>query len=170
MIPFAEAPATPWTWRRPHLWSRRYELRAGDALLASLETRSVLSSVMVGETTHGQWLLRHAGLLRGRVQVLVPGTGAELAAFRPRWFGAGDVTTAAGQSLRWHRADFWGRRWELADAGGLARITFERMPAFLSPDTAVNVSEAARDDTELEPLVLLGFYLVLLMARQSHAV
>ncbi len=169
MTPFTEAFGRRWVWKRPHLWTRHYELRADDDLLASLDARGLLGGAMSGATAGGQWDLRHTGLLRGRVEVSVAGEAPAVATFRPRWFGAGDVTTALGQALRWHRADFWGRRWELVNAGGLASVVFERAPAFLSADTQVTVSDDARADGELEPVVLLGYYLLLLMGRRSRA-
>ena len=169
MKPFSEAIGRDWAWKRPRMWRRRYELLSDGEPLAVLEARSLLGASMWGETAGGEWQVRHQGLLRGRVRIEPAGGGDALAEFHPRWFGAGDVTTRSGQSLRWHRADFWGRRWELVDTGGLARLVFERAPGFLSPETSVRVSESAARDPELEPLVLLGYYLLLLMVRQAHA-
>lgn len=159
----------PWLWTRPKLWRRRYELKAGAELLAVLESRSSFRSDTVVETATGRWRMRHEGLLRGFVRILHEGHAGDAATFRPRWFGAGDLTTQRGDVLRWHRGDFWGRRWEMMDSGGLMRIAFARAPAFFSLDTRVEIAEHARRDPELEPLVLLGFYLLLLMARQAHA-
>jgi hypothetical protein len=124
---------------------------------------------VAGETAGERWRLRHEGLLRGRVRVVHEGHAGDEALYRPRWFGAGDVTTRRGRVLRWHRADFWGRRWEMVDSGGLAWVVFTRTPAFLSLDTRVDVAEHAHQDPELAPIVLLGFYLIVLMARQVHA-
>lgn len=169
MEPFAEAFNERWVWRRPKLWSRRFELRAGERALASLETRAWFTGVMHADTASGGWTLRHEGLLRGRVLVRAHPAASDALEFRPRWFGSGDVQLANGTALRWHRADFWGRRWELVDSGGLPRVTFVRLPAFLSPDVEVRVSEAARTEPMLEPLVLLGYYLIVLMVRQNTA-
>ena len=167
--PLREALGADWLWTRPKMWRRRYELRADRALLAVLESRATLRSDTVVESATGRWRMRHEGLFRGRVRVLHEGHAGDAAVFRPRWFGAGDITTARGDVLRWHRTDFWGRRWEMVDSGGLARVTFSRAPAFFSLDVRVDVAAHARADSELEPLVMLGFYLLLIMARQSHA-
>lgn len=169
LLPFASAHDRAWLWKRPRLWRRRYELHAGDALLGVLESRSALGSAVAGETAGERWRLRHEGLLRGRVRVLHEGHAGDEALYRPGWFGAGDVTTRRGRVLRWHRADFWGRRWEMVDTGGLPWVVFTRTPAFVSLDTRVEVAEHARKDPELQPVVLLGFYLIVLMARQVHA-
>jgi hypothetical protein len=169
MKPFAEALEREWAWKRPGMWRRRFELRAGGELLAVLESRAPLGATLWGQTAGGEWQVRHMGLLRGWVRVTPAGGGDAVAEFHPRWFGAGDVTTRGGQALRWHRADFWGRRWEMVDSGGLMRLAFERGPGFLNPDTFVRLSPAARADPELEPLVLLGFYILLLMVRQAQS-
>jgi hypothetical protein len=102
------------------------------------------------------------------VRVLREGSASDVVEFRPRWFGAGDIATPNGDVLRWQRGDFWGRRWQMIDSGGLARLTFARTPSFLSLDTRVEPAEHAWDDA-LEPLVFLGYFLLLLMARQAHA-
>ena len=169
LLPFAGAHDHEWVWKRPRLWRRRFELHAGDELLAVLESRSALRSDIAGETAGARWRLRHEGLLRGLVRVVREGHGGDEALYRPRWFGAGDVTTRKGQVLRWHRADFWGRRWEMVDTGALPWVVFTRTPTFFSLDTRVDVADHARNDPELQPVVLLGFFLIVLMARQVHA-
>lgn len=169
MVPFAGAYGAAWTWKRPRLLRRSYELRAGESLLATLEMRALLRADMQGRTASHLWRLRHEGLFRGRVRVVREGARDDEAIFRPRWFGAGDITTRSGAVLRWRRGDFWGRRWVMVDTGGLPWLTFTRTPALLSLDTQVEPGEHARRDPELEPLVLLGFYLLVLMARQVHA-
>ena len=169
MKPFADSFDREWIWRRPRMWRRQYELRARGELIGRLEARSMLGGSMWGETAAGVWRVRHVGLLRGRSLVTAEGGTEPAAEFRPRWFGAGDVVTAGGQSFRWHRADFWGLHWEMVGSSGLAHLGFARSPAFLSLDTTVRVSATAQRDPELEPLVLLGYYLLLLMVRQAHA-
>jgi hypothetical protein len=167
--PLAETYGQPWLWTRPRFLRRRYELRAGSELLAVLESRSALRSDTLAETAAGRWRMRHEGLLRGLVRVVQEGQAGDAAIFRPRWFGAGEITTRRGAVLHWRRGDFWGRRWQMVDSGGLARLTFARAPAFFSLDVRVEVAEHARADVETEPLVLLGYYLLLLIARQAHA-
>lgn len=157
-----------WTWTRPRLSQRRYELSAHGELLAALESRSWFGTRMTALTAAGERLLRHEGLLRGRV-VLSSAERESLAVFHPAWFGAGAVSFASGLELAWKRVDVWGRRWEFRDANGLAQVTFTRRPAWMRSTTSVTVSDAARGRPELADLVLLGYYLLLLMQRQAHA-
>lgn len=174
MKPMRESSGREWMWTRPRVFRRRWELRpvdscGGDELLATLESRHAFGWTMTGETAECRWQLRHFGLLRGHVVLTSRGDALERALFLPGWFGAGAVRCDSGLALRWHRADVWGRRWQLVDADDSPLLTFTREASFFRSTTAVEVADAARERAELPALVLLGFYLVVLMQRQSHA-
>jgi hypothetical protein len=158
-----------WIWSRPRLLSRSWELRAGDEVVATLEARSWLGVRMLGETVGGRWDLRHEGLFRGRAVMRREGDDAEHLVFRPRWFGAGDVTGPGGEDLRWKRGDFLGRRWQFVDRDGHVQLEFVRRPAFFKSSTAVAVTDAGRARADMPELVLLGLFLLRLLERQAHA-
>lgn len=158
-----------WRWSQPHFFRRSYELRAGDSLLATLESRALFNSAAVGTTHSGQSLLRHTGLIRGSVLLSGEDAGAARLTFRPGWFGAGVARSERGAELRWKRADFWGRSWRFEDADELPVLTFVRRPGWFKLNLSVEPAESARALPELADLTLLGFYLLLLMQRQAHA-
>lgn len=155
-------------WARPKLLSRVWELRAGDEVVATLESRSWLGVRMTGETAAGRWELRHEGLLRGRAVLRREGEDADHLVFGPGWFGAGEVRCADGEPLAWKRGDFLGRRWRMLDRDGHVQLEFTRRPAFMKSSVAVEASDAGRKRAELPELVLLGFYLLRLLERQAH--
>lgn len=169
MKPLLDALDREWTWTRPKLMSRVFELRAGDDVLATAEVRSWLGTRMVGETAGGRWDLRHEGLFRGRCVLRREGETDDRLVYRPRWFGAGDVTTPGGEVLTWKRGDFLGRRWQLLDRDGHVQVEMLRRPAFFKTRVAVSVSDAGRQREELPELLLLGFFLLRMLERQSHA-
>lgn len=168
MKTFEEAQDREWVWTRPRIGRRHWELRAGDDILATLESRAWIGSRMTGKTALGVRGLGHEGWFRGRVR-LTDAAGAELATFQPSWFGRGIVRFGAGAPLEWKRADFMGRRWEFRDENGLPQVALIRRPAWFRSTTTVEVSDAGRKRPELADLVLLGFYLLQLMQRQAHA-
>ncbi|MCC6649589.1 MAG: hypothetical protein IT348_00410 [Candidatus Eisenbacteria bacterium] len=168
MKPLDQAFDREWIWTRPRIARRHWELRAGDDVLATLEARAWVRSRMAGETAAGARSLAHHGWFRGRV-LLTDAAGATIATFQPAWFGHGQVNFVDGPSLRWTRADFWGRRWEFRDGDGLVQLSFLRRPSWFRSTTAVQVSDAGRKRPELAELVLLGFYLLQLMQRQTQA-
>lgn len=171
MMSFAEAKGREWRWERPRMLQRRWQLVAGDELLATLESSSVWHVAMSAETAGARWRLRHQGLFLGTVSVereVAAGEFASAVSFRPAWFGAGRIE-CGGESLRWRRVDFLGRRWEIGTADGQPLLTFERLPGLFRAGARVLRSETAESRADLPELALLGWYLLVLMARQVQA-
>lgn len=169
MKPILGSSAGEWVWTRPKVFRRLYELRAGDDLVATLESPSLFSSAAIATTSDGQSLLRHTGLLRGRVLLTDLAGGEPRIRFQPGWFGAGTVHCSDGGEWTWKRSDFWGRTWCFESASGTPLLSFVRRPAWFRTAVAVEPSPEARRLAELPDLALLGFYLLLLMQRQAQA-
>ncbi len=171
MMPVEQALGQAWTWNRPHVGRRRWELRAGAELVATLDQVSWLGTHMHAVTAAGERALRHEGWLRGRIRVsdASGASGATIAVFHPAWFGGGRLVFEGGATLTWARADFWGRRWAFRDADGHDQVLFVRRPSWFRSTTDVEVSDAGRQRPELADLTLVGFYLLLSMQRQAHA-
>jgi len=167
--PFMESFGTEWVWSRPRVFRRLYELRAGEEVLATVESRAYFNSAAIATTSAGRRLLRHTGLLRGRVLLSGEDSDAPRITFEPGWFGGGIARCASGLELRWQRADWWGRSWRFEDTNCLPVLSFVRRPSWFRAAVAVEPSESARALPELADLTLLGFYLLLLMQRQAHA-
>lgn len=168
MKPFMESFGTDWVWIRPQVFRRLYELRSGDEVLATIESRALFNSAAIATSSQGRSLLRHAGLLRGKVLLSSEdATGIRLT-FKPGWFGAGVAHSAGGLEWHWKRVDFWGRSWRFEDLSGNPVLSFVRRPSWFRASVSVEPSEYARSLSELSDLALLGFYLLLLMQRQAH--
>lgn len=168
MKPLAEARANEWVWTRPRILTRRWELKAGDDVLAMLESTGFLGGGARATTAEHAWRLRHVGMLRGRLDVCAADSDTVLGQFRPAWFGAGTLEWGE-RRLRWHRDDFWGRRWEFVDEHEHPLVAFTRRPAWVRSTTAVEPTEAGHACPELPLLVVLGFQLLLVMQRQAQA-
>ncbi len=168
MKPLAEVAGREWVWSRPRLLTRRWELKAGDDVVATLDSLGFLGGGARAVTAAGTWRFRHIGLLRGRLEVLGEDGATALGTFRPGWFGAGTLEWG-DRRLRWHRDDFWGRRWEFVDEHGHSLVAFIRRPAFVRSTTAVEPTEAGRGCEQLPLLAVLGFQLLMVMQRQAHA-
>lgn len=169
MKPFIESFGAEWVWSQPRLFRRFYELRAGEEVLATVESRAIFNSGAIATTTAGRSVLRHAGLFSGTVLLSAEDTREARITFLPGWFGKGVARCAGGRELLWRRADFWGRSWRFEDANELPVLSFVRRPSWFRAAVLVEPSEVARGIPELADLTLLGFYLLLLMQRQAHA-
>ncbi len=168
MQPLDAVRGQEWVWSRPRILTRRWELKAGDALLATLDSVGLLGGGALATTASGAWRLRHVGMLRGRLEVSADGATTTLGQFRPGWFGAGTFECSA-RRLRWHRDDFLGRRWEFVDEHEHPLVAFVRRPAWVRSTTAVHATDAGHACPELPLLVVLGFQLLLVMQRQAQA-
>ncbi len=168
MKPLEQAFEHEWTWNRPKVGRRHWELLSGGEVVATLEARALLGSRMAAVTAAGEREIRHEGWFRGRIR-MTDGAGATIATFEPGWFGGGRIVFPGGATLLWKRVDFWGRRWAFRDADGHDQVVFVRKPSWFRATTLVQVSDAGRHRPELADLVLAGFYLLLLMQRQAHA-
>lgn len=168
MKPLEQAFEHEWTWNRPHVGRRHWELLSGGECFATIEARSLLGSRMKAVTSAGEREIRHEGWFRGRIR-MTDAAGETVATFEPSWFGSGRIVFPGGAELNWARVDFWGRRWAFRDADGHDQVVFSRKPSWFRSTTHVEVSDAGRRRPELADLVLAGFYLLLLMQRQAHA-
>ncbi len=169
MRPLREATGCEWVWQRPRLMSRLWELRAGEDLAATLEACGWTGARMTGETAGCRWDLRHEGFFLGRTVVRREGGVDALLELRPGWFGDGTIRCADGTALRWKRGDVWGRRWRVLDPDDHVQLEFTRQPAFFKSRTTVAATEVGRGRPDLPELVLLGFFQLRLLERQSSA-
>jgi hypothetical protein len=170
MQTFAQERGAAWAWRRRSFWNHDADLFAGDRAIASLETTGHWLSPRLGRTANGAWRIRYEGLLARDLVVRDAATDAVVARYRAGWWGQGTVTFERGRTWQWRRVGFWGRRHEWVDGGGLTCVSFARGRGLTGRTTDVQVGAHMANDPALEPLVLLGYDLLLRLAHQSAAI
>ncbi|HKV86316.1 MAG TPA: hypothetical protein VJN88_17320 [Ktedonobacterales bacterium] len=149
-------------WVKPARSGRRFELRAGDTLTATLEWTSRYGAL-------GVWGQRRFGFSRAgwlRQRVLVSGgedtaTIGQIATFVSR---KGVLTVADGGAFTWTKPRRWTdeREWVRAGSGALIRYNPSRHA------TVMTVSSVAASLPELPLLALLGQFLLLMAARDAE--
>jgi hypothetical protein len=144
-----------------------YELRAGDITVAALRWQH--GSLAEAETADGQWTFKRAGFWHPRVTVRVPGSDADVALFAANWHGGGSLHLAAERQFAWSAANFWHSQWAWKDAAGLPLMTFTSKRGTAPAEGQAEVALAALDLPELSLLAPLGWYLLLLQARDDQA-
>ena len=156
-------------WRRHGVFSRDLVLESGSDVLAALRWQSVWNREAIGESADGRWLFtrRLAGIFERQVLVRDVGTRADVATFSGRR-RHGAVRFTTGVEFKWRRSGFWRPEctWSSALQPRLlaykSRFGFRRL-------YDVEVHAAARDCAELPVLMLLGIYLMsLIAARRAH--
>lgn len=167
MQTFTEARGAAWVWRRRSFWNDEADLLAGERPIASLVPTGFWMTPRLGRTANGAWRIRYEGLFARDLTARDAATDAVVARYRAGWWGQGTVTFDRGRTWQWRRVDFLGRRHEWRDGGGLTCVSFTRGRGMSGRTTEVQVGAHMADDPALEPLVLLGYDLLLRLARQT---
>ncbi len=105
--------------------------------------------------------------------VRAAGTDSEVATYHAGWTGRGVLELGQGRRFQWAAADFWRSQWAWQGAAEstLARFRGTRAPGGLGGQAGqgarVAVEPAAVTLPELALRVSLGWYLLVLLARES---
>jgi len=143
-----------------HINSREYQLRGEGRVLATLKIEDDLDSSMMGEGETRKWTFKRMGLFRFSVSVLAECESADRATLVESGAGEYRVLFPGGQSLRWKRTLNQQREeWGFFDSAGAALIVFAPKIIDSESRASVQVSAAGRALSNLDLLVLLGWYI-----------
>jgi hypothetical protein len=175
MRPIAEVTGTELVWVQPSALKQAFELRAGDEVVATLGFKR--SSLAEAETADRRWTFKREGFWHPQVTVRVAGSDQNLAAFHPAWTGGGRLELSDGQALHFSAANFWHTQWAWQTSDGKSPVAFHSKQGFLKsgalvelispPEWRGNMAEGGEGDLSL--LVVLGWYLLVLFARDAAA-
>lgn len=154
-------------WAPSSTSSRRFELRAGDDVAASLTFDKAVGSLATGRASAGTWTFKRAGFLQPCVTVRELGSEYDLAVFRPTWTGSGDVEFRGGLHVHWRPFGFWNSEWAFLRADERL-VTFHWLPDTAELDARVEFSVAALTLPEAPVLLLLGWYLRVLAYLEAQ--
>lgn len=166
-----------WYWVQGKAMDRRYELEAGEQVLASLSFKSAWGSLATAESSGGVWTFKRVGFFTPRVTARRAGEEAEQAVYRPKWTGReGELTLAGGRRYHWRVANFWATRFQLEDEAGECLLSYEKgspkkgFSELFKIQAQVGVSAQGQALPELELLVLMSWYLIILQQEDAAAV
>jgi hypothetical protein len=163
----------PLYWVQPETFTRWFELRAGEHLVATLGWQTSCGTLATAESAEGRWTFKRLGFLNPRVTVREAGSEIDMATFWPSWMGDGALEFAYGRAFRWQSTNFWATRWCFTDEGGTPLLAFEpgaekaKLSDMFKQQALVQIQPQARAVPELSLLVLVGWYLMIL--RQDDA-
>jgi hypothetical protein len=158
---------------QPRLFERRFELRSGTALLATLSFESTLGTLATAETATEAWTFKRVGFLNPRVTIRERDREVDLAAFWPKVWGSGWLGLADGRRFQWKSLGFWSRAWGFTDASDEFLFTLKPgaeesgLSDLLKTQAVVVVAPHAYGLTELPLLLMLGWYLMILQLEDA---
>jgi hypothetical protein len=169
MKPVEQDVARALTWVQPSALRNEYQLIADDKALASLRWEKAFGSLATAEAADGRWTFKRAGYLRPRVTVRAEGSEADVATLEPGWTGSGVLQLSDGLRYRWANTSFWSGEWAFVSEAGTVLVRF--LPGYSRKKRGtVHVEPEARTLRHLSLLLLLGWYLVVLMAQDTAVI
>lgn len=158
----------PLMWVQPRAMKQRFELRCGDEVLAVMQWQSGWRSGAAAETTEGNWFYKRQGF---RQQVIIQSNGADLPAptLSRRWTGSATLSFPDGHTYLWKRLGFWGRKRAWTTPEGTPLLGFSTKYGLLKTGGEVAIDPFAASLPELALLVSLGWYLMVMEARDAAA-
>lgn len=148
---------------------RAFELRDGRDVLATLRWLKVFGSIAVGETSVGSWSYKRAGFLHPRVHVREPGSERDVAVLRMSWSGGGTLESPEGRSYRWRNTKFWRSEWAFEGDAGKPLLAVRPVFSGLKYGAELKVDPEARRLRDLDLLVPLAWYLLVLFSDDAAA-
>jgi hypothetical protein len=148
-----------------------FELRNGQQyLLARFWKMGLKAPSAVGETNACRIKIRRSGFM-GRKVLIEPQSG-EIGPAKftySGFFGKGLLSLSGGRQLKWDRGSVSGDRWAFVGLNGGMLVEFAQLNKSNWTDaTGLNISDIGMNLKELHFLVLLGWYLIILMAPNEH--
>jgi hypothetical protein len=163
-------------WIQPKTMERRFELRTGNLLYATLQFTKLTGSLATATSSEGVWTFKRVGFFNPRVTIRKEGSETDIALYTPKWSGAsGNLQLADGPAYQWRHANFWSTRMEWTSPSGTVLVAFHsgiensRITDMFKIQAGVTLSTEARHLQELDLLVLFGWYLMILHHDDSTA-
>ncbi len=157
----------PLEWVDPVVRVPKYELHAGDEVLARLSLEPLCRTFATVETAEGRWTFKQTGILATLVHIREAGVDQDLAVFHPGFLGRGLLRFCDGETFQWRRARHDGG-WSFRDKDGRVVLTLRLEP---SPPgepwprrtrAEVDITAEGRPNPRMPLLTAVGWFLMLL--------
>ena len=155
-------------WKQPNAFKMEYELRAGEEVIGTLNFRSSFGSMATAECVDGCWTFKRTGIFKPKVTIRVCDSENEIGVFNNNtWSGGGTLELTNGQKLM-ASTNFWQTNFEITTESGRSLIQYHHS-GVVRLSSKVNILPAATGYPELPWLVMFGWYLAVLLNRDSGA-
>ena len=162
--------ARPLQWTQPRMFSRYYELRAGDDVIATLEFRNAFGSLATGDSADGCWTFKRVGFIATRVSIRTCHSEEDIAVLGNNTWSSGGTLDLPGGREYPASSNLWQTRYEIRTASHVPLLSFSRVGGILHLSSDVQVHADAAALTELPWLVMLGWYLTVMQHNDAAVV
>jgi hypothetical protein len=152
-------------WTQPARSKQAFELHASTDVVATLQFER--SSLASGQAADQSWTFKREGFWHPQVTVRVAGSDINFAVFKPAWTGGGTLELPEGRVLKFGAANFWHSQFSWLDPSGKPLVQFKSHPGLLRMEGQLQIDPETVALSELPLLVVLGWYLLILFARDA---
>ena len=169
MEPISRAVNYKLAWSQPNAFKEEYELTSDIGQLGTLNFRSSWGTLAVAETADGCWTFKRVGFFSTRVSIRRCDSEVEVASFRNNtWSGGGTLELPDGRVYR-ASTNFWQTKLELVNDRDDVILRYQDVGGFFRRSATMAIDPAATLLTELPMIVMLSWYLLIMMYRDSTA-
>lgn len=169
MIGFDRRQLNGLEWHQESAFGRTYHLKAGESVLAEVAFKKALGTLAEARTASSAWSFKRRGVFSSVVGARPMGEDREIAAYHPNWSSSkGLLKLENGEELHLKSANFWASEWVLSEAGGQELLRYHSQ-GFLKHGARLEVSEKAKQHPQLELLIVLTWYILVLHQMDSSA-
>lgn len=167
MKKISELARSPMTWVQTRAMAHDYELHGEGELLATLRWQKAGGTLAQGEADVEKWTFKRTGFLRPKVSVRPLGREVDLGVYSPDFWRDGTLQLHDGRRFLWKHTSFWRSEWAFTTDAEFPIVTFRSKHQLLKAGAEVEIDAAHRNHPDLALLVLLGWYLMVLMAQDA---
>ncbi len=167
MLKIAQLATYPLKWMQPSM-KMEYSLVSGETPVASLNFRSSWGTLATAESGDGCWSFKRIGFWQNRANIRECGSENDVAIFTNNTWKQGGTLEFAGGGVFKATTNFWMTRLEWLDLNDEPLMRFN-IGGFFKHSAEIEILPVAARLPELPLLVLFGWYLILMLYRDSAA-
>jgi hypothetical protein len=155
------------TWLQPDVYIEDYELCGGESIIGTLKFRSKYGTLATAESAEGQWTFKRVGFFSPKISIRQVGTDSDIATFKfNTWQEGGEVVLQDGTKYR-ATNNFWHTRMSFVDDQDQVLLKYPDIGGMFRRSVTLKVYPAAAGIEKLSWLVMLSWYLVVMMQRET---
>ncbi len=156
-------------WIQPHALKYEFELQVDGELAATLRLKSSFGSFATAESADGCWTFKRVGFWETRATVRACDSETDIATFKNNtWKGGGTLVLADGRKYLVN-TNFWQTQYEFKTETGERLFGYTNIGGVMHLSARVQIEPQVVNLPELPWLVMFGWYLALMMHRDSAA-
>lgn len=170
MMKITELSGCELKWIQTHAMKRKYELRAGEVIAATLHFRSFTRFFATGASGDGCWTFERIGFWQPKLTVRASGTETDLAIFKNKargsWRYGGMLELPDGQKYLVN-PKFWNNEYEFKTETGATLVRYKIFCNLLHVSSEVEIV-SPKEMVETPWLILSTWYLTLIMVCDEN--